>query len=489
MSVSFDYYLILGVDRNAPLDAIRQAFETLQNSFALEERNPTQNPAYQRLVTAYEVLSNPARRSVYDSLIVETTLVDLDIQITISRSRIALSANEQRLYVLINILPPKQTNANQRPLNLTLVIDRSTSMQGRRINAVKSAVELVIDKLTSQDILSIVTFSDRAQVVAPANYVTNKTAVKSTLRNIETSGGTEIYQGLKAGIQELRQFDLNSFTNHLILLTDGHTYGDAPDCLQIAQQSAREGIGITAFGIGSDWNDQFLDQLVAPSSGQSAYIETADQVIVALQKKIQGLGTVYAQNMRLLATFPNEIHLLNGFKISPFAQPLETDIEEIKLGNIEARAPLSVLLEVNINPQTAERRFTVPLELIADIPAKQMQSQSFKKNFQLQVLKNAQQEAPPETIVEAVRSFNMYRMNEKIWEDVEAGNIDMATRRMHHLTTRLLESGESQLAQQAHQELDRIAQAGAMSPEGRKKLKFGTRALINQTKHMKNDDD
>ncbi|NJN54863.1 MAG: DnaJ domain-containing protein [Anaerolineae bacterium] len=71
MSKIFDYYAILGVDPKAENAAIRIAFETLQKSFAPAERDPTRNADYQRILNAYEVLSDPARRATYDSLLVE----------------------------------------------------------------------------------------------------------------------------------------------------------------------------------------------------------------------------------------------------------------------------------------------------------------------------------------------------------------------------------------------------------------------------------
>jgi hypothetical protein len=98
------------------------------------------------------------------------------------------------------------------------------------------------------------------------------------------------------------------------------------------------------------------------------------------------------------------------------------------------------------------------------------------------VLSEVPKEMPPDDIVEAVRVMNMYRMNEKVWQEVEAGRLDVASTRMHHLSTRLLEAGETALAQQAQREMDRIANAGTMSLEGRKKLKYGTRALISRSK-------
>lgn len=66
MSKTFDYYAILGVDPKAETATIRIAFETLQKSFAPTERDPARNADYQRLLNAYEVLSDPARRATYD---------------------------------------------------------------------------------------------------------------------------------------------------------------------------------------------------------------------------------------------------------------------------------------------------------------------------------------------------------------------------------------------------------------------------------------
>lgn len=488
MSKVFDYYAILGVDPKAKTATIRIAFETLQKSFPTAERDPSRNADYQRLLNAYEVLSDPTRRATYDALLVETTMVDLDIELTLSRDKVGISDTEQRLYLLVDIRPPKQSSGQQLPLNLCLVIDRSTSMQGRRLDAVKAAVEMVIEKLTPSDVLSIISFSDRAEVVVAAEPMQQKAAILRKLHAIEASGGTEIYQGLAAGVKELRALALNEYANHLILLTDGHTYGDDKQCLELAARTAVDGIGITAFGIGSDWNDQFLDQLVAPSGGQSNFIEQPKSVVQKLQERITGMGMVYAQNMRLQRDFPDFVSLEYGYKIVPFAQPLVLDDDVIRLGNVEGRSRLAFLLEMNIQPQTKERRLSIPINLVAEIPAKQMQQQTFNQHVRVNVLKNAENQIPPEPIVEAVRMLNMYRMNERVWEDVEAGDLEAAAQRMRHLTTRLLEAGEAQLAQQAHFEADRILQAGTMSLDGRKKLKFGTRALVTRTTYFDDKD-
>ncbi|MBK7895062.1 MAG: VWA domain-containing protein [Candidatus Promineifilaceae bacterium] len=481
MDKEFEYYAILGVTSQATLEEIQSAFAALRAKIPQEKRDKANNPAYARLVNAYEVLSNPTRRATYDSLLAETkSLESINLVVTTSRSRIKISDAEQVVYLLLDILPPEQ-DAKQLPLNLSLVLDKSTSMQGGRLSHVKTAVELIVNKLTPADTLSIISFSDRAEVVVPSGKVENPLAIVGQLRGVQASGGTEIYQGLQAGVQELRKADLTRHTNYLILLTDGHTYGDAAQCLELAHRMVGQNIGMSAFGLGTEWNDQFLDDLVAPSGGQSNFVEQPHEIVQHLQKRIHGLGTIYAQNIGLKLNLHRKVSIKYGFKLAPFSQPLIIDEETVYLGNLEGHAPVSVLLELKIGPNPVETRLNLNLEVVADMPGPQLRAQTFKHTQQLYVLAELGQEMPPEKIVEAVRVMNMYRMNEKVWQEVEAGRLDVATTRMQHLSTRLLEAGEADLAQQAQQEIEQISRAGTMSLAGRKKLKYGTRALIDKT--------
>jgi hypothetical protein len=164
------------------------------------------------------------------------------------------------------------------------------------------------------------------------------------------------------------------------------------------------------------------------------------------------------------------------------------DNSTIQLGDLEGRSPLSFLLEVDIEQQPVETRINIPLLFTADIPSQGMQERTFRHHHRIYVLADAAKVEPPPSLVKAVRMLNMYRMNEKVWEEVEAGRLDVAATRMRRLTTRLLEAGETQLAHEAQSEMGRLAQAGTMSLEGRKRLKYGTRALVNQTITLDHDD-
>lgn len=406
------------------------------------------------------------------------------LNINVQSSKVQLGALDttQLLYVMADIHPPPQEGASKMlPLNMTLVVDKSTSMKGERLNQLKEAAILVVEKLAAEDIISVISYSDRAEVVVPSTKLTNKNIIQGRIRSILASGGTEIFQGLTAGVKELHQVPLDQYVSHLILLTDGHTYGDDRECLELAQKAAAHGIGFSAFGIGEEWNDEFLDLLVAPSGGQSGYISQPEQIIHFLRQRIQGLGAVYAQNVRLIANLPEGITIAEGFKLAPFAQPLNTLTNTIQLGAIEGRTPLSILLELNVAPLPAGRTIMLPFNFKAQIPSQNDAEITVNNVQNYAVVSHPRDRRMPESLVKAVQILNMYRMNEKVVQDINAGQLDVATKRMENLTRRFKEAGFTQLAKQANAETQRLNLTGSISVEGRKQLKYGTRTLLTSS--------
>jgi len=130
--------------------------------------------------------------------------------------------------VLLDISPDRDLPTSRLPLNLCLVLDRSTSMQGVRLQQVKEATHRIIDYLQPIDTFSLVVFSDRSEVLLPGQQDIDKALAKSVASTIQPSGGTEMLQGLLAGLKEIQANRTENAVNHIILLTDGQTYGDVP---------------------------------------------------------------------------------------------------------------------------------------------------------------------------------------------------------------------------------------------------------------------
>ena len=480
-----DLYATLGVGRNATTGEVEAAFAGWQaradggESFTAE--------VWQRLRYAHEVLSNPQRRSLYDSLVAETAVTGLDLSLTVSAASLPLLDTPQVVYALVTLAARGAAGA-RRPLHLGLVVDRSTPMRGERLGEGVDAVDPPLDRLAPDEALALISFSDGAEVVLPAAGwgapPTDGDAAaawrdpRRRLRELAASGGTEIFQGLRAGLDEVARLGSDSRTGHLILLTDGHTYGDADHCLRLAAGAAARGIGITAFGLGADWNDAFLDALVAPSGGQSHFVETPGDVLPHLEQRLAGLGDSHARNVVLRHAWPGQLTLRAGFKLSPFPQPLSAEANPIPLGDLEGRAPLSLLLEFVVAPLRVPARFRLPIELRYGRP--EGGEASLGRAAQLVAQDGARDAAPPAALIEAAGRLNLYRMQEKAWEEAQSGQLDTAAARMRRLTARYLETGDLRLAQQAQLEAQRRGHLGTMSAEGRKVLKYGTRSLLGQ---------
>ena len=340
-------------------------------------------------------------------------MTDLLFTVDIQSSRVAIPSVDgpQLVYLLIDIQPPQDRDLTSLPLNLCIVIDRSSSMRGDRLDHVRAATRAILEKLSDDDMVSIVTFSDTAEVIFPVQHTSSKAEMLSVLNSINAAGGTEMLSGLRYGFNQMERVPLETHNNHLLLLTDGHTYGDENACIDLVHSAADKGIDFSAFGIGSEWNDRFLDNLVSYSGGQSIFVESPEKVISSMQRRFEGIGRIYAQNVRLVADFPNEINLKSAFKITPFAQSLSQKDIFVNFGAVEGRRTLSVLLEFLLDSQPAGATVTIPLLLLADIPSQLIRDRELKLRYDLEVFAEEPELNPPQELLNAVQAMNFHKMN------------------------------------------------------------------------------
>ena len=467
-----NYYEVLGVEPDASKSEIETAFRVRRSG-------PTQfeGADFEYFRHAYEVLSDPARRKLYDALLAEVQK-PVAVDVRVSREELPLVDEPQLVYLLAKLQPPDVGKQKVLPLNLCLVIDRSTSMRGDRLQRVKEALRLLLSEVSSGDMLSVVTFSDRAEVLQSPKTVEELRKSLDWIDSIEASGATELYHGLSSGVRQLRKVPLSDYNNQLILLTDGRTYGDAANCLKLAEEASALGITMHAFGIGSDWDEDFLDVVVSQSGGLVEYIDSPQKLVSALRQRLQQLGQTYARQVHLEANWPRGVEFFDGFRLIPYAQPLRVADGQIILGDIEGGMALSFVLALVIGPQPIATRVRIPLQFSAELPGKGVQT--FAAQIQLTLAAAPPAVHPAPDIIHAARLLALYRLHERAWQEAESGRIDQAAQRMHRLSTRLLEAGEPHLAYEADLEARRLLQTGSLSAAGRKSLRYGTRALTRK---------
>jgi Ca-activated chloride channel family protein len=488
MSLDFDPYAILGIPQSANTDDVKAAYRRLARRLHPDSnaKNPGAALQFRDITAAYETLSDATRRRVYDDqsrVQREKNEMYFTLRVTPSKRKIAVLGEPQVIYLLAEIFPdPRAAESNEKRdvrLNLTLVLDQSNSMSGTRLEKVKVAAHQIVDNLSPNDILSVVTFNDRSSVIIPATPVRDKPALKARISMMGAGGGTEIYHGLSSGMEQNRQFLGPKLVNHIVLLTDGRTFGDEEQCLALADQAAKLGIGISAMGLGNEWNDEFLDKLASKTGSTSEYIHSAGAVVRFLNDHVRGLSNGFAERLKLSVAPDSDIQMELAFRILPSPQPMDHTGGEIPLGSLQQDRATALLLQLQL-PSNMEVGYRSIARLVAygDILQNKQQKMQSVSDLLLEVAEQPEAEEPPHAILDALSKLTLYRLQERAQEALESGNVTEATRRLENLATRLLAMGQQELATQALAEAQRVANTSGFSDKGRMTIKYQTRHLL-----------
>jgi Ca-activated chloride channel family protein len=481
-SERMDYYFLLGILRDASQEEIKHAYyEAAQRLHPDRNQAAGETELFLEVQKAYEVLSNPQRRAQYDATLSREE-VPAFIQYTVeySRPNLVHLDEPQLAYVLLEIAPRIVGEQIQAPpLNICLVIDRSTSMEGEKMDVVKGAALQLMRALRPQDIFSVVAFSDRAEVIIPAAFQADRAKLENRILMIQTSGATEIYEGLETGLKEIRRNLNPQYVNHLILLTDGHTYGDEPACLQLAEEATRQKISISGLGIGSDWNDIFLDAMTSRTGSNSIYISRHQDIKQLLMNKFAAITNAISEDVLLEFKPQEDIRLNFAFRLQPEGGPLAME-NPVHLGPILRDTPLTVIFEFVVQPAASKPERVKLLDgyLKAAVAARPTPIPPLRIRFEQNAANTAGDAPPPVGILRALSRLTLYRLQERAREEAQAGHYESATRHLKNLAQHLLSQGEKELAKTTLLEANNLEHRQALSKNGGKEIKYGTRALL-----------
>ncbi|MDF1823685.1 MAG: VWA domain-containing protein [Verrucomicrobiales bacterium] len=148
---------------------------------------------------------------------------------------------------------------------LALVIDRSGSMAGQKIEICKSAAIATAELLSTDDYIGIYAFDSQVHEIVPMTKVTSTSSIANQISLLGSGGGTNIYPGMVLAREELN--GVKSKIKHMIVLTDGQTSGQGYQAL--ASQCHAEGITISTVAVGAGAQVGLLQGIAAAGGGQS----------------------------------------------------------------------------------------------------------------------------------------------------------------------------------------------------------------------------
>ncbi|MDA1329696.1 MAG: VWA domain-containing protein [Chloroflexi bacterium] len=481
-----NYYARLGISKTATLEDVRTAFRRAARQFHPDTNKHTEsNELFLQVQEAFEVLSDSTKRSHYDAILPD----DIDgppalmVNALYSRSQVVPNSQIQNICVLLDLMatPGREQELSKKPpLNVCLILDTSTSMAGERLSQVLKAANQFVRQLQPYDILSVVAFNDRAEVLAPASAGHDNQRLISRMSTLKTGGGTEIYQGLKAGISQVGQQLNAAYSNHVVLITDGRTYGDEAESLALAGEAGDKGITISAVGIGDAWNENFIDALVSNTGGSSIYAASSTDIQQMIEKTLSNLNQTFANNVRLSYQPGPGSTLSYAFRLAPEPGNIG-DESPLSAGNIPLGKRLSLLLEFQADSDLADKGEEFVLaagDLRLDIPTQAIPATTARFQLSRPLAAADGTEAPPQVLVKAIGQLSLYRMQEESRAQIERGEPEAAAKGLRMLATHLLSMGDKGLARTALLAAEEIKAGKALDANSGKQIKYGTRALI-----------
>jgi Ca-activated chloride channel homolog len=238
---------------------------------------------------------------------------------------------------------------NERPAaNVAIVIDKSGSMAGDRIERAKEAAIMAVNGLSPNDIVAIIAFDNTIELVTPATKVTDKELIAQAIRNIREEGGTGLFAGVSKGAAEVRKFFDKNRVNRVILLSDGQANigpSSPTELGQLGSMLAREGMSVTTIGLGADYNEDLMTQLAAFSDGNHAFVENSQDLTRIFQREFGDVGSVVAQEVEVI------IRLKPGFRplrILGREGEITDGLVRLRMNQLYSQQEKYVVLEVEV---------------------------------------------------------------------------------------------------------------------------------------------
>jgi Ca-activated chloride channel family protein len=413
---------------------------------------------------------------------------EVNVRCIMSKDTLPAIASEQAVYALIDMKPNSGAMLGAMDTNFALVLDRSGSMDGEKMDNMKEAVNYVVDHLSDRDLVSVTIFDDQVETLVSSQVALNRDEIKTKIESIIARGGTQISDGLRAGLKEVMKGYARERVNRILLLTDGRTWDDEDASLRVADEAGKQGIAITSIGIGDDWNEKLLLQIAERSRGNSHWIQNPISILDAFRQEVDGMQAVAATNLNVTVRMSPGVRPIKVYTTIPMI----SEVTQKAVGNSMVAADLgaldgvkgqAMLIEARVPAAKAGKFRLGQVEVTYDIPSEGIKAQKSKADLVVTFTADAATATKVNAeVMNLVEKVSAFKLQTRALTEAEAGNIAAATQKLEAAATVFLNLGEDELAETAEKEILTLKKTGSLSSKGTKKLEYGTRKLTQTIK-------
>ncbi|MEM9017824.1 MAG: VWA domain-containing protein, partial [Verrucomicrobiota bacterium] len=238
----------------------------------------------------------------------------VELRTKLDRPLLSGEERDQKVVVRIEVEGAEVERLVRAPLNLAIVLDRSGSMSGAKLEQAKQAALMLVDQLDEDDILSLVLYESEVEVAVHAGPLgKRRSEIKRAIRRIETGGSTALYDGVAMGGCELEEFLSDDRINRIMLLSDGIANVGPSSNREIANlgtRLSRKGLSVTTIGLGNDYNETLMTALAEASDANYYYVADVEALPEVFRNELGELKSVIARNLEIEIRCPKGVRPL-----------------------------------------------------------------------------------------------------------------------------------------------------------------------------------
>ncbi len=266
----------------------------------------------------------------------------------------------QTAVVKITLDAPAPVQRARRPaVNLCIVLDRSGSMAGSKLEKAKEAAIEALRRLDREDFFSVVVYDHTVQTVVQAQKARQVESIEALIRSIRSGGNTALFGGVSQGAAQVRKNLGGDYVHRIILLSDGiaNTGPSSPEDLgRLGAALLKENISVTTVGVGTDYNEDLMTRLSESSDGNTYFVESSQDLPRIFAAELGDVLNVVARQVQVVIQCSGDVRPL---RIIGRDGRIKGRNVELGLNQLYGNQAKYVLVELEIPPGKEGREMEI----------------------------------------------------------------------------------------------------------------------------------